>query len=99
MSELKTKFDELEKRIQKLISLHRHLKSENEKLVQMNKALEVEIKEERLNNRRLEESLANLKEEERSFTNKSVTGMKQKVNEMISEIDRSLTLINAQHKK
>jgi hypothetical protein len=99
MSELKTKFDELEKRIQKLISLHKQLKSENLKLVQLNKSFESELKVEKQRYLRLSEGLADLKEEEKTYTNKSISGIKQKVNEMISEIDRSVTLINAQHKK
>jgi hypothetical protein len=99
MSELKTKFDELEKRIQKLIHLHKEVKSENLKLVQLNRKLELELKEDREKYFRLEEGLTNLKESERNTTNKSISGMKQKINEMISEIDRSVTLISEQHKK
>lgn len=99
MPELKTKFDELEKRIQKLISLHKQLKSDNQKLVQLNKSHESELKVEKQRYLRLKDGLADLKEEEKTYTNKSISGIKQKVNEMISEIDRSVTLINAQHKK
>jgi len=99
MPELKTKFEELDKRIQKLISLHKQLKSDNLKLIQLNRTLELELKEERERYQQLEDGLASLKEEERSYTNKSVSGIRRKVNDMIGEIDRSITLINAQHKK
>lgn len=99
MPELKTKFEELEKRIQKLIHLHKQLKSENEKLVALNNKLELELNGEKQKYYRLEEGFAGLKAQERDVTNKSVSGMKKKINEMISEIDRSVTLINAQNKK
>ncbi len=99
MSELKTKFDELEKRIQKLIHLHKQAKSENQKLIQLNKKLEFELEEERQRFSRLEEGLSNLKESERNSKSKSISGIKMKINEMISEIDRSVTLISEQHKK
>ncbi len=99
MHELKTKFDELDKRIQKLISLHKQLKSENQNLVQLNRTLELELSEHKQRYHRLEEGLEGLKEQQKSTANKSISGIKQKVNEMISEIDRSVTLINAQHKK
>ena len=99
MTDLKTKFDELEQRIQKLISLHGELKSENKKLIQLNRKLELELKEERQKFGRLEEGIENLKETKKNLTHKSITGIKQKINEMIGEIDRSSALINTQHKK
>ena len=98
MSELKTKFDELEKRIQKLIHLHKEVKSENTMLIQQNRKLESELKDEKQKYFRLEEGLTNLKEKERNTTNRSISGMNQKINDMISEIDRSVTLIE-QNKK
>jgi len=99
MSDLKTKFEELEHRIQKLISLHIELKSANKNLLQSNRKLELELKEEKQRYNRLEAGIENLKETKKTLTNKSITGIKQKINEMISEIDRSSTLINTQHKK
>ena len=99
MSELKTKFDELEKRIQKLIHLHKEVKSENTKLVQLNRKLELELKEEKQRFTRMEEGLSNLKESEKNSKNKSISGMKMKINEMIGEIDRSVMLISEQNKK
>ncbi len=99
MSELKTKFDELEKRIQKLIHLHKQAKSENQKLIQLNRKIELELEDERQRFSRLEEGLSNLKESERNSTSKNISGIKMKINEMISEIDRSVTLISEQHKK
>ncbi len=99
MSDLKTKFEELEHRIQKLISLHEELKSENKKLVHLSRKLELELKEEKQRFSRLEEGMENLKQTKKTLANKSITGIKQKINEMISEIDRSATLIGTQHKK
>ncbi|MCX6291735.1 MAG: hypothetical protein NT126_08220 [Bacteroidetes bacterium] len=99
MPELKTKFDELERRIQKLISLHKELKSENQKLVGLNRKLELELDEEKQRHLRIEEGMLNLKEEERNRSHRSITGMKQKINEMIGEIDRSVMLINTQNNK
>jgi len=99
MSELKTKFDELEIRIQKVISLHKQLKSDNQKLVGLNRKLELELEEEKQRYRKLEESLVNLQEEEKSVANRSIQGMKMKINEMISEIDRSVALVSTQNKK
>jgi DNA repair exonuclease SbcCD ATPase subunit len=99
MPELKTKFEELEKRIQKLIHLHTQLKSENQKLVGLNRKLEMELEEERQRFNNLEAGLANLKAEEKSSANKRISGMQQKINEMIGEIDRSVSLISVQNKK
>jgi len=99
MHELKTKFEELEKRIQKLIHLHTQLKAENQKLVGLNRKLEMELEEERRKFDNLETGLANLKAEEKSFTSKRISGMQQKINEMIGEIDRSVSLISEQNKK
>lgn len=99
MSELKTKFEELEKRIQKLIYLHKQVKSENQNLGELNTKLELELKEEKKKYLRMEEGFAGLKANNKNNTNKSISGIKQKVNEMISEIDRSVTLINEQNKK
>lgn len=99
MSDLKTKFEQLENRIQKLISLHEELKSENKKLVEVKARLESELKEERQRLLRMEEGMVSLKEVKKTLTNKSITGIKQRINEMISEIDRSATLIGNHHKK
>jgi hypothetical protein len=96
MIEQKTKFEELEKRIQKLIHLHKEVKLENETLLQLNRQFEMELKNEKEKYFRLEEGLTNLKETERNSTNKSISGIKVKINEMISEIDRSVALISEQ---
>ena len=99
MQDLKTKFDEVENRIRKLISLHEQLKTENKKLLQLNRKLETELKEEKNRYSRLEEGMENLQESKKMLTRKSITGIKQKINEMISEIDRSSALINTEINK
>ena len=99
MPELKTKLEDLAQRIQKLISLHTELKSENVKLIQLNRKLEIELKEEKQKFMRLSEGMENLQETKRITTNKSISGIKQKINELITEVDRSVSLINTQHKK
>jgi hypothetical protein len=99
MPELKTKVEHLAQRIQKLISLHTELKSENVKLIQLNRKLEIELKEEKQKIMRLSEGMENLQETKRITTNKNIAGIKQKINELISEVDRSVKLINTQHKK
>jgi predicted nucleic acid-binding Zn-ribbon protein len=99
MPDLKTKFEELDKRIQKLISLHKQLKSENQQLMGLNRRLEFELEEEKQRVSRWEMDLQKIKEDEKEHTNASISGIKQKINEMINEIDRSVVLINSQHKK
>jgi predicted nuclease with TOPRIM domain len=99
MAELKLKFEELENRVQKLIHLHKETKAENAALLQLNKKLESELKEEKERYFRLEEGLTNLKETERNTTNRSISGIKQRINDMVSEIDRSVALISEQNKK
>lgn len=99
MSDLKTKFEGLENRIQKLISLHEELTTENKKLIQLSRKLELELNDEKQRFIRLEEGMKNLKETKKTLANKSISGIKQKINEMISEIDRSASLINTQNKK
>jgi len=62
MSELKTKFDELEKRIQKLIHLHKQAKSENQKADSAKQKTWVGVGRGEQRFSRLEEGLSNLKE-------------------------------------
>ena len=99
MSDLTTKFDDREIRIQKLISLHKQMKSENLHLVSANRKLEFELKEERNKISLLEATLDGMKQNGKEMANRNITGIKQKINEMISEIDRSVTLINSQNNK
>jgi len=75
------------------------MKSENLHLVSANRKLEFELKEERNKISLLEATLDGMKQNGKEMANRNITGIKQKINEMISEIDRSVTLINSQNNK
>jgi hypothetical protein len=97
-ADLKSNFSELELRIQKLIHLHEELKKSNKQLLADNDKLKSELNDERSKVHRLEEGYRNLKEIESSTTRQSISNMKQKINDIIGEIDRSISMIDDNHK-
>lgn len=97
-TDLKSNFSALEIRIQKLIHLHEVLKKSNNELLAGNKKLMIELEEERLKVQRLEEGYRNLKEMETSSTRQSISNMKKRISEIIGDIDKSISMIDENHK-
>ncbi len=97
-TDLKSNFSALEIRIQKLIHLHEALKQSNNELLAENKKLMLELEEERLKVQRLEEGYRNLKEIETTSTRQSISNMKKRISEIIGDIDKSISMIDENHK-
>ncbi len=95
---LSTNLSTLEQRIQKLISLHEELKDSNKSLVSDIRRLKIELEEERTKTSRMEEGYKNLKEMEKTGNRQSIAQMKKRINDIIGEIDKNITLLNGQNK-
>ncbi len=91
-------FSTLEKRIQKLISLHEQLKISNQGLLTDNRKLRIELEEERSKTSRMEEGYRNLKEVEKNGNRQSITQIKKRINDIIGEIDKNISLLNGKNK-
>jgi len=99
MGELKNKFQELELRIQKLINSHQNLRSEIRQLKEENAKLEKAADEEREHVKMMQQGFEEFRDVTRVKTRAQISGLKSKVNDMISEIDRSVALIDTNHKQ
>ena len=99
MSDLKNKFQELELRIQKLINSHQNLRSEISELKEENARLEKAAAEEKDRVRMMQQGFEEFRDITRVKTRAQISGLKTKVNDMISEIDRSVALIDTNHKQ
>ena len=98
MTETQFNLAELENRIQKLISLHKELKVKAEYLQSENHKLKEELQEEREKARMIQEGFRKMKNEEKSVAGENIGQLKKKINDIISEIDKSVLLINEQSK-
>ena len=99
MGDFKNKFEELENRIQNLITSHQQLRQENDHLKSENERLLKAANTEKARLKRMEEGYHELKDAERAKNKAQITTLKSKVNEMIGEIDRSVALIDTNHKQ
>ena len=98
MSETTTILAELETRIQKLISLHKELKVKAEILDSENQRLKEELREEKEKALMMQEGFRKMKNEEKNVAGENIGQLKKKINDIISEIDKSVLLINEQSK-
>ena len=99
MGELKNKFQDLENRIQKLINSHQNLRKELLKLKEENALLEKAAADERERVKMMQQGFEEFRDVTRVKTRAQISGLKTKVNDMISEIDRSVALIDTNHKQ
>jgi len=99
MAELKNKFHELEKRIQNLINSHQNLRKELEKVKAENALLEKTAADEKERVKMMQQGFEEFRDVTRVKTKAQISGLKTKVNDMISEIDRSVALIDTNHKQ
>ena len=84
----------LESRIHKLIELHESLKSSCSDLLAENHQLVLQLEEERTKSKRLEEGYRNLKEQEMASNQLQVDRINIRINELVSEIDKSIKLMD-----
>ncbi len=99
MGDLKNKFQELENQIQKLINSHQNLSKELQHLKEEKANLENEITAERDRVKMMQQGFEEFRDVTRVKTKAQISGLKSKVNDMISEIDRSVALIDTNHKQ
>ena len=99
MGEQRNKFQELELRIQKLINSHQNLRKEINRLKEENAKLEKAAAEERERIKMMQQGFEEFRDITRVKTRAQISGLKSKVNDMISEIDRSVALIDTNHKQ
>ncbi|MFN8144972.1 MAG: hypothetical protein U0073_11155 [Bacteroidia bacterium] len=93
-AEIKTNFTALENRIQKMILLHEQLKNQNLLLLAENKKLISELDEQKARTDRMEEGYRNLKEVEKTSTKQNIAQIKRRINDIIGEIDKNISLMD-----
>lgn len=98
MGDLKNKFSDLEKQIQNLINSHQNLRKELQKLKEEKAHLESEVSAEKERVKMMQQGFEEFRDITRVKTRTQISGLKSKVNEMISEIDKSVALIDINHK-
>src|SRR5205085_8769425 len=91
--DFKSNFSELHDKIEKLIYLHEELKKTNKKLLAEKLQMTKDLEDERERILRLEEGYKNLKEIEKSSSRQSITNMKRKINDLIHEIDKNMSMM------
>jgi DNA repair exonuclease SbcCD ATPase subunit len=96
MSETAFNLTELENRIQKLIYLHKELKSKAQDLQDENQRLTTALMEERQKVLKMQDAMRLMNREERQVDGENIGQLKKKINDIISEIDKSVLLINEQ---
>jgi hypothetical protein len=96
--DVKSNFNPLKERIQKLIHLSEELNKANKKLLAEKRQLTLQIEDEKEKIKRMEEGYRNLKEIEKSSSRQSISNMKRKISDIILEIDRNMSMIEDSHK-
>lgn len=91
--DLKFRLTALEGRIQQLITMHESLKSSCQDLLTENHRLAIALEEEKARAARLDEGYRNLKEQELAVTRQQVDRINLRINELVSEIDKNIQLI------
>jgi predicted nucleic acid-binding Zn-ribbon protein len=99
MGDLKNKFQDLELRIQNLINSHQNLRKEISMLREENARLLRVAAEEKERMNMMQQGFEEFRDVARVKTRAQISGLKTKVNDMINEIDRSVALIDTNHKQ
>src|SRR5438132_1052766 len=95
MSDIKKNLGDLEKRIQNLITSHQELRDENKTLKKVQSHLEKKVEEEKQRVKRMEEGYNELMNTEKTKSSQSIARLQQRINDIISEIDKSASLIDS----
>ncbi|MFM7727132.1 MAG: hypothetical protein ACKO7B_10540 [Flavobacteriales bacterium] len=93
--EIQDRLVTLEGRIKQLIALHESLKSSCQDLLSENRRLVLELEDEKMKSKRLDEGYRNLKDQEIVATRHQVDRINLRINELISEIDKNIQLVES----
>jgi chromosome segregation ATPase len=88
------KFEELEAKIQGLIDAHSQLKSENEALKKENVSLSKSLEAEKARLKWVEDGYHELQDSEKKKKNKSIGQLQKKIEGLIGEVDKNLSLLD-----
>ena len=91
--DFKNNFSVLQDKIQKLIHLCDDFKKSNNKLLAEKRQMIIDLGEERAKIQRLEVGYKNLKEVEKTSSKQNITNMKRRINDIIVEIDKNMSMM------
>jgi chromosome segregation ATPase len=94
MNDLAPTITNLKGKIEKLVSLHKQLKQENDTLAEKNAGLTKTIEEQQVTITNLENEKRELVNSKNEEQNKTITETKDKINELVQEIDSCIALLN-----
>lgn len=95
--EIKT-LNQLENRIQKLMNLHEHAKSKVHELAEANKLLNTQLEVEKQKLRKVEKEIEAVKITRAIQQNETLGLLKNKVSDIIREVDNNLAVMNKSKK-
>jgi dsDNA-specific endonuclease/ATPase MutS2 len=91
--DMRERFQVLEDRVRQFIAMHESLKETSMRLAEENSRLTTTLEEERTRTKRMDEGYRNLKDQETSATRLQVERINTRINELVSEIDKNIKLI------
>ncbi len=91
--------NQLNNRIQKLINLHQHAKSMVNELNEENRSLSDQLEAEKHKLRKIEKEMEAIKITKAIQQNETIGVLKNKVNDIIREVDHNLAVMNHKTKK
>jgi predicted nuclease with TOPRIM domain len=94
MSDIEVAVSGIEYKVRKLAGLLQRSEAENRQLMKELADLQSALQEQRQQVRQLEEKVTKLHMAKALVTKQEVAGVKQKINQMVREIDRCLALLN-----
>lgn len=94
MNELAPNIADLKTKVEKLVSLHKQFKNENERLVNDISTLQKTVEDQKVKLNILEKENKTLLENKNEEQNKIITETKTKINELVQEIDNCIALLN-----
>ncbi|MDQ3047230.1 MAG: hypothetical protein M3R27_06745 [Bacteroidota bacterium] len=93
MNDLTLTITDLKSKVEKLVGLHGQLKNDNEKLSAENAELHKTIEDQKAQIAALESSSRDLIENKNEEQNTIITDTKEKINELVQEIDNCIALL------
>lgn len=93
MNDLTLNIGDLKAKIEKVVKLHQELKKENEQLVADKENLQKAINEQKNTIEALEKKNKELEQSKSEEQTKIVTDTKEKINELVQEIDNCIALL------
>ncbi|MBA3972360.1 MAG: hypothetical protein H0X46_09515 [Bacteroidetes bacterium] len=93
MNDLTLNIGDLKAKIEKIVTLHQELKKENEQLVADKLELQNTVSEQKVTIENLQKSNIEIEQSKSEEQNKIVTDTKDKINELVQEIDNCIALL------